>query len=472
MIKTKIISTLGPASSSEQTISTLINGGVDVFRLNFSHGTLEEHHQMLTNLKTAGRDCFNRIATLGDLAGPKIRVSKIYEGGAVLDEGSTVKIYGDDREGTAESFGCSYERIVSDVWIGQRVLIDDGNIELEVLDRADDHIACKVVRGGYMRSQKGLNLPDTDITLPTITERDWKCVDWAIDNRLDFLAVSFVRRAADITELKQRLEARQSDIAVIAKIEKPQAVENIESIIDASDGVLVARGDMGVEMDLAEVPVIQKRILRICREKARLCIVATQMLESMIEKPVPTRAEVSDAANAIFDQADAVMLSGETAIGQFPVQAVRYIERVAAKTESCIDSAGMAHPHAAALPEGTDISSALAGAVADLVDTTAARLVAAWSHSGWTIRYLSNSRLPVPVVAVTDSESVCRRLNLNYGVLPFHKPVPESLEQFSQTARQLILSQNLAQKGERIILVAGRPLQGQGPVSSITVCQV
>ncbi|MBC8551325.1 MAG: pyruvate kinase, partial [Candidatus Brocadiales bacterium] len=337
MIKTKIIATLGPSCNKPDILEPMIDHGVDIFRLNFSHGTLDGHAQSLKILNDVRAQHRHTTAVMGDLCGPKIRIGRIQPDGDILREGDEVCIVQGEEQGNIDRFSTNYECFSQDVEVGQRVFIDDGQIALRVIRKDGDQTVCEVVVGGPLHSNKGINLPDTTIGIPSITERDWECVDWAIQHKVDFLALSFVRSAEEINLLKNHLNEAGADIKVVAKIETPQALTHLESIIQASDAILVARGDLGVEMDLAEVPIIQKKITLICRRLGKPVIVATQMLQSMIDSPVATRAEVSDVANAIMDLTDAVMLSGETAVGKYPLKAADTIRRIARVTENFVD---------------------------------------------------------------------------------------------------------------------------------------
>ena len=468
MIKTKIIATLGPSSNEAGTIKALIDNGVDVFRLNFSHGTLNEHAELLEVLSSVRSEHHNMTAVIGDLCGPKIRTGLIEPEGQMLNAGAEVSIVSGEEAGTAERFGTNYERFTDDVNVGDRVFIDDGQIALEAIDQKDNETICRVVVGGALRSRKGINLPDSKISTPSITERDWKCVDWAIEKELDFLALSFVRSADEIKELRNYLSKAGADIKIIAKIETPQALEHLEEIVRAADAVLVARGDLGVEMDLALVPLIQKRITQMCRDFGRPVVVATQMLQSMIEKPTATRAEVSDVANAIMDFADAVMLSGETAVGKYPLEAVQTIERIARVTESYLEENVNVHPKSATVDELVQTAS-MAQSVGQIVDDIGAKLVAVWSQGGSSARLLSKARIDAPILALSSDERTSRQMCLDYGVIPLCRPIPENIEEFTRVVEELIISSSWAQVGEKIVLVAGRPLGAAGTTNAIIV---
>jgi len=469
MIKTKIIATLGPSCAEAEILDAMIDNGVDVFRLNFSHGTLDQHDKLLETLNAARSRHHQMTAVLGDLCGPKIRTGRIEPEGQILYAGDKVSIVPGNQVGMAHRFGTNYEHFNHDVEIGHRVFLDDGQITLNVVGRDGEDLVCEVVDGGTLSSRKGINLPDTRIRIPSITEFDWQCVDWAIKRNLDFLALSFVRSADEINQLKEYIRKAGADIKVVAKIETPQALAHLEPIVNASDAVLVARGDLGVEMDLAEVPLIQKRITKMCRDCGKPVIVATQMLQSMIENPTATRAEVSDVANAIMDYTDAVLLSGETAIGKYPVKAAQTIERIARVTEAYLDKQyTIVHPKSTTT-EALAITAAMARSVGQLVEDIDAKLVAVWSQSGSSARFLSKARIDVSILALSSDERSCRQMCLHYGVIPCCRPIPEDIRQFTSLVDKLIVENKWAQPGDRIILVAGQPLGAPGTTNSIHV---
>lgn len=471
MIKTKIIATLGPASREAAIIEAMIDNGVDVFRLNFSHGTLDDHDKLLKTVNASRTGRRQMTAVLGDLCGPKIRTGRIEPEGQILQSGEKVSIMPSNQVGTAHSFGTNYEYFNQDVQIGHRIFIDDGQITLSVVSRDGEDLVCEVVDGGPLRSHKGINLPDTQIRKPSITEFDWQCVGWAIERDLDFLALSFVRSADEINQLKEHIRGAGADIKVVSKIETPQALAYLESIVDASDAVLVARGDLGVELDLAEVPLIQKRITKMCRDCGKPVIVATQMLQSMIENPTATRAEVSDVANAVMDFTDAVMLSGETAVGKYPVKAARTMERIARVTEAYLDEQYTIHQRSMTTGRSA-LAAAVARGVAQLVEDIDVKLVAVWSQSGSSARLLSKARIDVPILALSSDEKACRQMCLHYGVVPYCRLIPEDDEQFTVLVDKLIIEDKWANVGDRIVLVAGQPLGAVGTTSSIHVHDV
>ena len=469
MIKTMIIATLGPSCAEAGILDAMIDNGVDVFRLNFSHGTLDEHDKLLETLNAARSRHHQMTAVLGDLCGPKIRIGRIEPQGQMLYTGDKVTIVPGNQVGTAHRFGTNYEHFNQDVKIGHRIFLDDGQITLNVVGRDGEDLVCEVVDGGTLSSRKGINLPDTRIRIPSITEFDFECIDWAIERNLDFLALSFVRSADEVNQLKEYILKAGADIKIIAKIETPQALAHLEPIVDAGHAVLVARGDLGVEMDLAEVPLIQKRITKMCRDFGKPVIVATQMLQSMIQSPTATRAEVSDVANAIMDYTDAVMLSGETAIGKYPIKAAQTIERIARVTEAYLDKQyTVVHPKSTTTEE-LAITAAMARSLGQLVEDIDAKFVAVWSQSGSSARLLSKARIDVPILALSSDEGSCQQMCLHYGVIPCCRPIPEDIRQFTCLIDKLIIENNWAQAGDKIILVAGQPLGAPGTTNSIHV---
>ncbi|MHC4637833.1 MAG: pyruvate kinase [Planctomycetota bacterium] len=468
MIKTKIIATLGPACSNTQTIRAMIDNGVDVFRLNFSHGNFEEHEKMADAFEQTRKSHHHTTAILGDLCGPKIRTGRINPETEQLNLGDKVFIVPGNEVGSAHRFCTNYQHFVRDVKVGHRIFIDDGQITLRAIEKHEDQIICEVLDGGPISSKKGINLPDTKISIPSITEKDWQWIDWAIENKLDFLAMSFVRGSEEIKQLREYLCRNNCDAKIVAKVETPQGLNHIEDIIQAADIILVARGDLGVEMDLAEVPLIQKRLTRMCRQFGKPVVVATQMLQSMITSPTATRAEVSDIANAIIDLTDAVMLSGETAIGAYPVKAAQTIQRIARVTEAWLDRANPVRQKTIATEENLLIA-AMASGVAQIVEQIDAKLVAVWSQDGTSAGLLSKERIDVPILALSSNQRNCYQMCLHYGVIPRCRPTPENIEDFAHLADKLILDSKWANPGDTIVLVGGQSLGNVGTTSTILV---
>ncbi|WP_206291061.1 pyruvate kinase [Humisphaera borealis] len=461
MIRTKIVATMGPAVSSAETLFSLFQAGCDICRLNFSHGELDQHLHTLRLIREAAARFDQPIAVLGDLCGPKIRLGKVADeggvGGMPIAVGDELIIQRAPILGGNGRVSTIYDHFVDDVQVGDRIFIEDGLLRFVCIDKTYSQLKCQCTVGGILKSAKGINLPTTKVSIPSITDRDWQCVDWAIENDLDYLALSFVRKADDLHLIRQHLVNKVSDINLIAKIEKAEAITEIESIIDASDGLMVARGDLGVEMDLADVPIIQKDLVRRCQVAGKPVIVATQMLQSMIEQSSPTRAEVSDVANAIYDGTDAVMLSGETSVGKFPVGVVHTMAHIAEKTEQYL--ATLPPPRDARLQLKTlQMSSALARGIWQMVEDLKAKLVIVWSQTGATARIFSKYRFNVPIIALSSDHRALRRMALHYGVIPQEMVPPDDLGTLVREVDRLAIDRKFAKPGDRIIITAGASL--------------
>ncbi len=488
---TKIIATLGPASEALDTIIRLIEAGVSTFRINFSHGTFEEYERLLNAVRRASEQTGFPAAVLGDLSGPKIRVGEVVKEGVHIEDGGLVQFKKQPvvtgSPGTVKPgrviFSTSYPNFIEEVKPGQRVLLDDGHVHLQCIEKISQEetptLTCKVVHGGRITSHKGINLPDTELSVRGMTERDYQCADFAVEKEFDFLALSFVRSANDVRQLKDHLHKRgtrehASDalqskkvIPVISKIEKPQALEDIEAIVNETDGIMVARGDLGVEMDLAEVPILQKRIVGLCHEFGKPVIVATQMLQSMIESPNPTRAEVSDVANAIFDGVDAVMLSGETAVGKWPVEAVNMMSRIEQLTNE--DVKGRTSKPPGRLRVSKYRTAALAHGVSVIMRDIEAKLVAVWSASGGGPVYLSQNRLPRPIVGYSDNPAALRRMAIMYGLTPVFMSRPGSTAEFIAQVDGQVQERGWAGKGDPIVIVSGEPIGQVGRSNKLSI---
>jgi len=465
--KTKIIATLGPATNTPDAIARLLDAGVDVVRLNFSHGTETDHAALLAAVRQAAGD--RPIAVMGDLCGPKIRTGNIDPEPQTLEPGAEVTIVPGLQTGTAQRFGTNYERFAEDVKPGDRVFIDDGRLALQVLAETDGAVRCRVDVGGPLRSHKGLNLPDSRLSTPSITQRDWAWVAWAVEQGLDYLALSFVRSADDVLQLKKHLAQQNAPNKVVAKIETPQAVCDLDAIVEAADAVLVARGDLGVEMSLEEVPLLQKRITHLCRRHGKPVIVATQMLQSMIDAPEPTRAEVSDVSNAVVDLADAVMLSGETAVGRYPTHAVRMMDRIARTAEQFLEHAEYAKPAQPFTDAPLAVRAAMIRAVGQIVEDVGARCVAVWTTSGITAQLLSKARIDVPILTICHDARICRQVNLYYGVIPFCRPQPADQSELTRLIDRLLLDTQWARPGDRVLLLAGAPFTDSTTVDTLII---
>lgn len=472
MIRTKIVATMGPACSSPEMLFRLFEAGVNVCRLNFSHGSLEEHLLLLRNIREAAARWDQPIAVLGDLGGPKIRLGKIADGngtgGMAVQVGDDLVIQRQPCTGQDRRVSTTYTEFIDDVQIGHRVLVEDGLLRFVCTEKNFNELHCRCLAGGVLKTAKGINLPNSSVGLPSITERDWECVDWAIENDLDYLALSFVRHADDLTLLREHLVNKVADIHLIAKIEKAEALGEIEAIIENSDGLMVARGDLGVEVDLARVPIIQKDLVRRCQTAGKPVIVATQMLQSMIEQPSPTRAEVSDVANAIFDGADAVMLSGETSVGKFPAGAVHVMNHVAKETESYLASAELTRETGLRL-KTMHLSAAVAKGVWQIVHDLKAALVVIWSQTGATARIFSKMRFPIPIIALSSDHRALRRMALHYGVVPQEMEAPTDMASLVSQVDEFVRQRQFAAAGNRIVIVAGSSLGTPSTMNGIVI---
>ncbi len=452
--RTKIIATVGPACRAPEQLAALVEAGVDVFRLNMAHGSLEQHDAVLAAIRAVSQRLGQPLAVLVDLAGPKIRLGEV--AGGVVDCLPGVDFrFVRGRTQHERDLTCTYEPLVDELRAGDSVVLADGTVVMSVVDKASDSVRCRVVQAGRLRSRQGINLPGVKLSAPAMDDADRRHAIWAAENGIDFVGLSFVRRAADVAELRQLLRDRGSAARVVAKIEKQEAIDAFEAIVIEADAVMVARGDLGVEIDVAQVPVVQKRIVAECNEHQKPVIVATQMLDSMQHSQRPTRAEATDVANAILDGADACMLSGETAIGEYPREAVETMNRIALATEEFFR-------HGAPQPPGNfradglkEVTAAIvygAGCVAAELD---ARLMIVASHSGATALAMSKQRNYVPTVGVSDVPEVVRRMCLFWGVIPLADvPTGNSQEMFDRVMTWACTDGTL-ESGDYVVMVAG-----------------
>ncbi|MCK6457017.1 MAG: pyruvate kinase [Phycisphaerae bacterium] len=468
MIRTKIIATVGPASADPAVLRRLIDAGVDVFRLNFSHGSRDAHARAVRLIHEAGVDCGRHIAIMGDLCGPKIRLNAVAGGRARLNDGAVVRIVRGNADATADCLTSNYDALIDEMLPGQRLLIDDGSVRLRVVEKNDAALVCAVDVGGHIADRKGINLPDTQIRRPALTDKDRDDLAWAIEQRLDYVALSFVRRGEDVAEVRRIIAAAGGDVHVVAKIEKPQAIDSLDAIIEESDVVLVARGDLGVEMEVERVPILQKTIARQCRYGAKPIIVATQMLQSMVHSPVPTRAEVSDVANAILDHADVLMLSAETAVGEYPVEAVRILRRVAEQTERHLERIAP-HLEKDVLAAALRLSSAVARGASLVARDLDAQLVAVWSDTGSTVRLLSKHRMGQTIVGLCPTEHVARRMAMYFGVVPLLLNRPEATDEMFRRLDAELIARRLAEPGDLTVVVAGTKLNRPGSTNMLLI---
>lgn len=451
--RTKIVATIGPASSSRETIAAMVEAGMNVARLNFSHGTYEDHTRMIQLLRSVEQDLNTPITLLQDLQGPKIRVGKLPEGSVELIEGETLTLAplgeGENQPGTVE---LDYPYLADEAEPGMQVLLDDGLLELQIQTVESPKVICRIVQGGTLKSRKGVNLPALSLRLPAMTDKDKEDLRFGVSQGVDWVSLSFVRSGEDILALKALLKQEgAAETPVVAKIEKPQAIANLDAILDATDGVMVARGDLGVEMKAEKVPLLQKRIIRACNLRSIPVITATQMLESMIENPRPTRAEASDVANAIIDGTDAVMLSGESAVGKFPIRAVQMLARIAIDVEADLRFAN--DP-----PNSNDITHALSEALNVIDKVLNLQCIVAYTESGYSALIAAGERPTVPVVALTPDRDVYHRLNLVWGVKPvLIKEFATTFEEMIKLAETSLLEGDMASRGDQVLVMGGIP---------------
>ncbi len=467
---TKIVATVGPASNAPETLAKLIEAGVDVFRLNFSHGTHETHRETIARIRDASKKVGKKdVAILQDLCGPKVRVGLMEGGGINLQAGSTTIITADEVTGTPEKFQSQYKELPRDVKPGEHILLDDGALELEVVSAAENEVKAKVLRGGLLKNNKGMNLPGVNVSAPSVTEKDLLDLQVGIKEGVDFIALSFIRKAEDMQPVRDALAKAQCQARLIAKIEKPEAIDSIESIVRSSDGIMVARGDLGIEMPLPMVPMLQKRLIRLANSSDRYVITATQMLESMTTNALPTRAEVSDVANAIVDGTDAVMLSGETAAGVNPVGVVQMMSSIALETEKYLKLYPPRWEWKNGISAENPMQDALGHAALKLVEDLGIKAVVVSTQTGGTALFLSKARPFVPIIAFTPHPEAMRRLHLYWGVTPVYDPAIHSQTEMAAAASKMLLDQQYVVKGDRIVLVSGTSFGQVGAADAITV---
>ncbi|MEO8514685.1 MAG: pyruvate kinase [Ignavibacteria bacterium] len=458
---TKILATLGPATDTKEKIIELISAGIDGVRLNFSHGGHDYYDQVFKNVNDACVATSEPIAILIDLQGPKIRVGELLLPEYELKEHDNVEIIMQDVVGTKEKFSCSYKGLAKDAKIGDNIYIDDGLIKLLVIAIDHDSIFCVVLEGGTLKPRKGINLPGMQLSLPSLSVKDYEDLDFALTHRVDFIALSFVRKASDITELRKYLTDKGYDKNIIAKIEKPEAVSNFDEILEAADGIMIARGDLGVELPPEEVPVIQKSIIRKCNMHGKLVITATQMLESMIHNAIPTRAETSDVANAVWDGTDVVMLSGETSVGEYPIDAVDMMQKILIKTEANMNLANYQRKDAPLTLEETVFDS-VGKALADMAVQLNAEAVVSFTRRGRMAKAMSKFRPNTRIVAMSDSFEVMNVLRLIWGIIPIYfEDLPDEPTAI-KVAKKILKEKSVVSEGATIIFTSGAPLDEKG----------
>jgi len=467
MRRAKIVATLGPATSSYENIRAIIDAGVDVARMNLSHGSYAVHEEVYANVRRAADDSGKAVAVLVDLQGPKIRLGKFAAGPHDLAVGDIFKITIDEVEGTKELVGTTYKGLPGDVAAGDFLLIDDGKVKVQVVEADDRTVTTKVIVAGPVSNNKGINLPGVAVNVPALSEKDEEDLRWGLKLGADLIALSFVRNAEDVVRVHEIMEEEGIRLPVIAKIEKPQAVDALEGIIDAFDAIMVARGDLGVELPLEAVPIVQKRAVELARRMAKPVIVATQMLESMISSPVPTRAETSDVANAVLDGADAVMLSGETSVGEYPVITVQTMARIVESTEEH----GLERIPALGTKPRTQ-GGAITLAAAEVADFVDAKYVCVFTESGDSARRMSRLRFKIPMKAFTPDPAIRRRMALTWGIESFLVPRVTHTDEMYLQVDEILIGQGLAEVGDVVVVISGSPPGISGSTNDLRVHRV
>lgn len=471
MRKTKIVCTIGPSSESLENTKKLIMAGMNVARLNFSHGDFEEHGNRINVIRQASEELGKSIAILLDTKGPEIRTGKLKEEPIELVQDEFITLTTEEILGDKDRISITYQNLPHDVEVGSTILIDDGLIGLTVVDIQGTEIKCRVINGGPIKSKKGVNVPGVDISLPGITEKDANDILFGIEQGIDFIAASFVRKASDVLEIRQLLERNNAaHIQIISKIENQQGIDNLDEILEVSDGLMVARGDLGVEIPAEDVPLAQKKMIEKCNRAGKPVITATQMLDSMQRNPRPTRAEASDVANAIFDGTDAIMLSGETAAGRYPVESVLTMSRIAEKAESALEYREIFIKQSNA--QQTTVTEAISQAVANSALELNAKAIITSTETGYTARMVSKYRPKAPIIAVTTQDNTLRRLALNWGVTPVKGNVASSTDEMFDKAMKGGLDSGLVKEGDLVVITAGVPLGRSGSTNLVKIGQV
>jgi pyruvate kinase len=471
--KTKIVATVGPACESPEKLLELAKAGVNVFRLNFSHGSYENKKAIIEHVRAINKSQPINIALLGDLQGPKLRVGDITGGKIDLVEGEDIIFTTEKITGTKEKVYVSYPNLTKDVKVNERIFLDDGKMEVRVKEILNDtEVRVNITIGGVLMPKKGVNLPDSDLTMPSMTEKDYADLEFIMENNLDWVALSFVRRPADIQELKRKLAEKKSKIKVIAKIEMPEALKNIRDIIVESDGIMIARGDLGVELPVEQVPIIQKELIRKCMHRAKPVIVATQMMESMMDRTKPNRSEVSDVANAVLEGADAVMLSGETAMGEYPVQVVQTMVKIILEAEKTLydynrDDILSPQPHSPSF-----LSDAICYSACKLANDTNARALIGMTQSGYTAFMLSSYRPKAPLYIFSKERSLLGQLSLSWGVRAFYYAEEESLDDIIFDQIDILKQRGFIKKGDVVINTGSTPVELHLPTNIVKVTTV
>ncbi|UCD70958.1 MAG: pyruvate kinase [Syntrophobacterales bacterium] len=469
MRKTKIVCTIGPASESAEVIEELIRSGMDVARLNFSHGTIQEHESKIESIRRISQELSKNVSILQDLAGPKIRIGVFQKGYAILKPRSWFTLTTRDVTGDEHQVSVSYTNLPMELNPGDAILLDDGALELEVVETNPTDIRCRVMAGGHISSRKGVNLPSGTSKIPSLTENDRRNLIFGIKMGIDFVALSYVRRAEDIKGVRDIMESEDSKIPIIAKIETRKALDNIDGILEDVDGIMVARGDLGVETPLEKVPLVQKMLIRKANALSKPVVTATQMLGSMVNNPRPTRAEVTDIANAIFDGTDALMLSEETALGNYPIESVKTMANIATASEGgfpyeLFENRG--HNRRGYTPDAISYGACL------LAREVNAKAIVTPTESGMTARLVSRHRPSHPIIALSPNEETIKQLNLSWGVIPIKVDKFEDTDDMIEKAKRITMEMDFAKKGEKIVLTAGLPIGIPGNTNTIKIALI
>lgn len=468
MRKTKIVCTIGPASESIEQLVELVEAGMNVARLNFSHGDFEEHGARIKNIREASKQTGKTVAILLDTKGPEIRTQTV-EGGAIhLEKGQQLVVSMEEVTGTKEKISVTYPGLVNDVQVGSMLLLDDGLIELEVTAVHESELETLVRNSGTLKNKKGVNVPNVSVNLPGMTDKDAADIIFGVEQNVDFIAASFVRRASDVLEIRELLENNgAADIAIIPKIENQEGVDNIDEILEVSDGLMVARGDLGVEIPAEEVPLVQKLLIKKCNELAKPVITATQMLDSMQRNPRPTRAEASDVANAIFDGTDAIMLSGETAAGDYPVESVQTMHNIASRTEQALNYDLILRKKSKESKQ--TITSAIGQSVAHTASNLDAAAILTATESGYTAQMTSRFRPKSPILAITSNERALRKMALVWGVIPLFGEKASTTDEMLDTTVEASVNAGYVKQGDLVIITAGVPVGETGTTNLLKV---
>jgi len=466
--KTKIVATVGPASRDREILKKLILSGVDVFRLNFSHGNHEDHLTVISEVRDLNEELGTHVCLLQDLQGPKIRTGVMDNGGVEIKSGGKLVITTEEVTGSSDLISTSYKALAKDVTIGNIILIDDGKIELRVESKSDVDVETTVVHGGILKSKKGINLPDTRVSAPSLTEKDEIDLKFGLKHNVDWIALSFVRSAQDINYLKKKIEITGRTTKIIAKIEKPEALDNLESIIESADGLMVARGDLGVEIPSERVPVMQKRMVKMCNKVGKPVIIATQMLESMIENPRPTRAETNDVANGVLDGADAVMLSAESAAGKYPVESVKSMSKIVKAVEATSRTIYNKF-YDEEEDSSTHLNDLLVRASCRLSDAVRSKAIIGLTKTGYTAFRISMHRPKAPIIIFTDRKHILRQMNLIWGVRGFYYDEMKGIDETLEDLEKILKKEGVLLPGDVYINTASMPLHWKSHTNMVKI---